>query len=134
MRKIEIISQFNRPLWTTIDHQQHDFELCAIVRRSKLRFTRENKLDIEKKILTPYKDLHRRVQEKRKNWIRRIMGEAHDKKNIHVTQYIARNSRRSLTLHTAHRKKKDRSTMMAVSDRKRTKTHRTQTIRKPMDK
>jgi hypothetical protein len=26
--------QYNQPPWTTIDLQQHDFELCAIVRRS----------------------------------------------------------------------------------------------------
>jgi hypothetical protein len=34
MRKIEITPQCNRPPWTTIDHQQHDFELHAIVRGS----------------------------------------------------------------------------------------------------
>jgi hypothetical protein len=26
--QIEIAPQYNRPPWTTIDHQQHDFELC----------------------------------------------------------------------------------------------------------
>jgi hypothetical protein len=31
MRKTEITSQYNRPPWTTIDHQEHNLELCAIV-------------------------------------------------------------------------------------------------------
>jgi hypothetical protein len=33
MKKIKITSQYNRPRWTTIDHQQHDFELCANERK-----------------------------------------------------------------------------------------------------
>jgi hypothetical protein len=34
MRKIEINPKYNRPPRTTVDHQQHDFELCAIDRGS----------------------------------------------------------------------------------------------------
>jgi hypothetical protein len=34
LKKIEITPRYNRPPWTTIDHQQHDFEICAIIRGS----------------------------------------------------------------------------------------------------
>jgi hypothetical protein len=34
MMKTEITPQYNQPPWTTIDHQQHVFELCSIVRGS----------------------------------------------------------------------------------------------------
>jgi hypothetical protein len=48
MRKIEITPQYNRPPWPTIDHQQHDFELCAIVRGSKKQRLRVEKYRILK--------------------------------------------------------------------------------------
>jgi hypothetical protein len=59
MRKIEITPQYNRPPWTTIDHQQHDFGLCAIVREfNNQRFCAETSQVLKEKYERPYEDLH----------------------------------------------------------------------------
>jgi hypothetical protein len=53
MRRIEITPQYNRTPLTTIDHQQHDCELCAIVRGYKnQRFRVETNRILKKKIYT----------------------------------------------------------------------------------
>jgi hypothetical protein len=53
MRRIEITPQHNRPPLTTIDHQQHDCKLCAIVRGSKNhRFRVETNQILKEKIYT----------------------------------------------------------------------------------
>jgi hypothetical protein len=46
--KKEITPQYNRPPWTTIDHQQNDFELCALVRGSNNQRVRAKSIRILK--------------------------------------------------------------------------------------
>jgi hypothetical protein len=85
MRKKEITSQYNRSPLTTVDHQKHDFGLCAIVRGSKNQCFGVETSQTLKEIRTPYEDLHKWDQERRRIRLRSL-GVANDTKEDTPTE------------------------------------------------
>jgi hypothetical protein len=84
MRKKEISPQYNRSPWTTIDYQQHAFELGVIVPGSNNQGFHAEKNRILKE---KYKRHTKIFTERRKrSRIRRSMGETNDKKEDTPTE------------------------------------------------
>jgi hypothetical protein len=143
MRKIEITPQYNRPPWTTIDHQQHDIELCAVVRGSNNQHFQAKSSRILKEKYECHIKIYTNGSKKEEEVGYAVVREQKTikrKKHQHNSIY----SEKQLAIKNAiyNKKKKEGpklmitdslSTMMAVSDRKRTKNPKTQTIRILMD-
>jgi hypothetical protein len=123
MRKIEITPQYNRPPLTTLDHQQHDFELYAIVRGSNnQRFRAETN-----RVLKEKHERHTRIY-----LLSNTDGPNKEEEEVEYA-VVWEEQRIKRKINPLAIIKDSLSTMMAVSDRKQTKNPKTQTIRKLMD-
>jgi hypothetical protein len=115
MRKIEITPQYYRSLWTSIDHQQHDFELYAVVQgannqrfRAEASWILKEKYECHTKIYTDGPKIEEKVEYAVVWEQQTIKRKIHQHNSIYSAKQLAIKNAIYTIYYTAQRKKKDR--------------------------
>jgi ribonuclease HI len=135
-------SSQNRPPWTTIDHQQHDFDICTIVRGSNNQgFPAETNQVLKEKYERHTKIYTNGSKKKGKVGCAVVWKEQTIKRKMQPQnlKYSTEQLPIINAIYSTWKKEGPKviitdslSTVIAVSDKKRTENSKTQTIRKLM--